>query len=578
MGKYKLEEKRMSTWDASEIFYRAWLPAGKAQRAVVIFHRGHEHSGRLLKMVEGLDLPDDFAVFAWDARGNGESPGPRDYADNFAVYAKDAETFVNYLAAEYEIPVTEMAVLANSVGGVIASTWVHDYAPRIRALVLAAPAFRIKLYVPLAIPFLRLALKLGVMKYVKSYVKSKVLTHDREEQERFNSDPQVTNSISTNILLDVYDTSSRIVTDAGAIRVPVLMLVAGSDWVVKTGAQKTFFDNLSSPVKEWEYYPDFYHAIFHELKRDLPLQRTREFILKQFAENSRPAPLLNADKSGYTKDEFDRLSKPSLNPLFACNRLALKTVARLSKGIRIGWRDGFDSGVTLDYVYRNRAEGITPLGRLIDYVYLNSIGWVGIRQRKRNLEEVLRKIINKVNDGKKKVVIVDIASGPGRYILETVKSIPDIEPKVLLRDYKKVNIEEGRKLIAELGLKDASMEFGDAFDRESLAAIQPRPSIAIVSGLYELIPDNDRIKKSLSGLADMMDEGSYLIYTNQPWHPQVEFIARVLRNREGKPWVMRRRTQEEMDDLVHAAGFEKISMEIDQWGIFTVSLARRTGS
>ncbi len=38
---------------------------------------------------------------------------------------------------------------------------------------------------------------------------------------------------------------------------------------------------------------------------------------------------------------------------------------------------------------------------------------------------------------------------------------------------------------------------------------------------------------------------------------------------------MRRRTQEEMDTLVREAGFEKLDMAIDQWGIFTVSLARR---
>jgi hypothetical protein len=40
---------------------------------------------------------------------------------------------------------------------------------------------------------------------------------------------------------------------------------------------------------------------------------------------------------------------------------------------------------------------------------------------------------------------------------------------------------------------------------------------------------------------------------------------------------MRRRTQEEMDDLVREAGFEKITQEIDTWGIFSVSLARRVG-
>ncbi len=41
---------------------------------------------------------------------------------------------------------------------------------------------------------------------------------------------------------------------------------------------------------------------------------------------------------------------------------------------------------------------------------------------------------------------------------------------------------------------------------------------------------------------------------------------------------MRRRTQEEMDDLVREAGFQKIGEEIDPWGIFTVSLARRAAN
>jgi hypothetical protein len=38
---------------------------------------------------------------------------------------------------------------------------------------------------------------------------------------------------------------------------------------------------------------------------------------------------------------------------------------------------------------------------------------------------------------------------------------------------------------------------------------------------------------------------------------------------------MRRRTQAEMDELVEKAGFRKIDQRIDEWGIFTVSLAER---
>ena len=70
--------------------------------------------------------------------------------------------------------------------------------------------------------------------------------------------------------------------------------------------------------------------------------------------------------------------------------------------------------------------------------------------------------------------------------------------------------------------------------------------------------------------------GGYLLYTGQPWHPQLELIARTLTShRAGAAWVMRRRTQLEMDQLVRQAGFDKIDQWTDDWGIFTVSLAAK---
>lgn len=55
-------------------------------------------------------------------------------------------------------------------------------------------------------------------------------------------------------------------------------------------------------------------------------------------------------------------------------------------------------------------------------------------------------------------------------------------------------------------------------------------------------------------------------------------IARTLANRDGQPWIMRRRPQGEMDALVAAAGFVKERQWIDDFGIFTVSLARRASA
>ena len=173
--------------------------------------------------------------------------------------------------------------------------------------------------------------------------------------------------------------------------------------------------------------------------------------------------------------------------------------------------------------------------------------------------------------------MVDIAAGHGRYVLEAFGASGNGADQILLRDYDAGNVKEGTALIRESGMSGiARFESGDAFSRKSLGALDPRPTLGIVSGLYELFPDNTLVRQSLAGLADAIAPGGFLIYTGQPWHPQLEMIARVLpSHRGGKPWIMRRRTQSELDRLVAEAGFRKIDQQIDDWGIFTVSVAQR---
>ena len=569
-------ETTFRSWDGAQLFYRAWLPPQPTEKALLLFHRGHEHSGRWAEFVEMLGL-DDVAIFAWDARGHGRSAGERGAAENFGTMVKDVDAFVRHLSEQHGFALENMIVLAHSVGAVSVSAWVHDYAPPIRAMILATPAFRVRLYVPLAIPSLRLKEKFVGPGYVKSYVKSKMLTHDPAQAALYDADPLIFRQIAVNVLIGLHDAGTRLLADAGAINLPTLMLSAGRDWVVSLKAQREFFNGLSSSEKRMHVFPAAYHALFHERERAQVAERVRDFVRERFAKPVNPPSLLEADKYGHTWEEHERL-KLRGSPVFALIRGGMKTGGRLSKGINLGWRSGFDSGLTLDYVYENKAQGSTPLGRLIDRNYLNSPGWRGIRERKKNLEMLLRRVIEKTQADGRPIRIIDIAAGGGRYLLETMRDLQEIPMTASMRDYKQENVEAIRRLAAEFGLTNVTVEAGDAFDRTSLAAIEPRPTIGIVSGLFELFPGNAGVLTSLQGLADAIEPGGYLVYTNQPWHPQVEFIARVLRNREGQPWIMRRRTTAEMDELVRTAGFEKMAMEVDEWGMFTVSVARRGGS
>ena len=577
--RFTLSEHCFRSADGTALFYRAWRPATPAGKILILFHRGHEHSGRWADVVDAL-APEGFTVFAWDARGNGLSEGPRDDAENFGCYVRDADLFVRHLSETEQVPMEDIAVVGHSVGAAIVAAWIHDYAPRLRAAVLAAPAFRIRLYLPLAVPLLRVAQQLGVMPVVPSYVNARVLTHDPLQRRRHQQDTLISHAISTRVLLDLHDTATRLIEDASAIRVPTLLLIAGSDWVVREAPQRTFFERLGATVKRVETLPGFYHDIYHDRNATQPLQTTRAFIEERFAQPRDATPLLDADQKGYTFDEYQQLSRP-LTPLsqkwivYKLFGLFLRTIGRLSDGIRLGRRTGFNSGRTLDYVYRNRPHGRTPLGRLIDRQYLNGSGWRGIRVRRQLLERAVARAIEDTHERTGSVHVVDIAAGAGRYLLETLKRTESLHPTAELRDMEPTNLDEGRAIARSLGLTNVSFVRADAFDPSATEPITGPADIVIVSGLYELFPDNTRVRASLETLAAALPDGGLLIYTNQPWHPQLELIARGLSGWDGKPWVMRRRTQAEMDDLVRAAGFTKVQMEIDPCGMFTVSLARR---
>jgi alpha-beta hydrolase superfamily lysophospholipase len=585
MNMRQFEEGTFEAIDGTPIFYRHWpRVAGAGDRAVLLLHRGHEHSGRLQHLVDELNLP-NYEMFAWDARGHGLSPGRRGYAPSVGTLVKDLDTFVRDVIVPQGIRIESLAVIGQSVGSVLAATWVHDYAPKIRCMVLAAPAFKIRLYVPFARPALQLLHKVFGDFAVQSYVKANYLTHDRDRIAEFQSDPLITRAISVRVLLDLYDTAARVIKDSPAIQTPTQLLISGSDFVVDKKPQLEFFNRLGSAVREVHELKGFYHDTLGEKDRHFAISKAREFILKMFSQSCEQPSLLHADKNGSTQEEFERLRRP-LRPIsakaitFSVIKAGLKSGGRLSDGIRLGLETGFDSGATLDYVYRNRASGITPLGKLIDWCYINSIGWRGIRIRKQHLERFLVRTIAELQANAVRVHIVDVAAGHGRYVLDAVEGRTTGVDRILLRDYSDGNVEQGSALIAERNMGNvARFEQGDAFDRASLAAMQPRPTVGVVSGLYELFPDNDSLRESLGGLADALCPRGYLIYTGQPWHPQLEFIARTLSSHRGhKPWIMRRRTQAELDQLVEAAGFQKIDQLTDDWGIFTVSLARRVAA
>ena len=546
-------------------------------KAVAIFHRGHEHSGRVTHVADGL-ADESFSYFAWDQRGHGRSEGERGDAPSIGRLIADVDEFVAHIEQRFGFETQNLAVIAQSVGAVLVSAWLHDYAPRVRCAVLASPAFSVKLYVPFARAGLKALYSARGNFFINSYVKSHYLTHDKQRQASYDADSLITRAISVRILLGLYEAAERVVSDAAAITTPTLLLISGDDWVVEHAPQHEFYNALGARVKRREILDGFYHDTLGESERERAFEIIREFVGERFGAPFSEVDCTHADEYGFSREEADRLATPlprfcPKNLIFKFQRVGMQALSPWVGGLKIGENTGYDSGSTLDYVYRNEPQGANKFFKFIDKFYLNAIGWRGIRERKRNIKLAIDQAVAKLQERGEPLRLLDIASGHGRYILDAAQGHKF--ERITLRDYSDINVKAGSEMIKERGLQDvASFTQANAFEAASYEGLQDAYTLGVVSGLFELFPDNSVVRTALQGFASSVKSGGYLIYTNQPWHPQLEMIARALSShRQGAAWIMRRRSQAEMDQLVEKAGFKKVREWIDGDGIFSVSLA-----
>ena len=170
-----------------------------------------------------------------------------------------------------------------------------------------------------------------------------MLTHDPVEARRYADDPLISRQIAVKILVELFDTAARVLAGAAAIRVPTLVLAAGSDCVVRRAPQLLFFNGLSSRFKRFRELSGLSHAIFHDTGREDVFVAVRTFLCDGFEMQDAQLSLLSADEHGHSRNAFDRLHEPlpivSLRRLnLSVQRLFMKSIGRLSKGIRIGWR------------------------------------------------------------------------------------------------------------------------------------------------------------------------------------------------------------------------------------------------
>lgn len=256
-------------------------------------------------------------------------------------------------------------------------------------------------------------------------------------------------------------------------------------------------------------------------------------------------------------------------------RFLVRSVGRASDGIRLSLDTGFTSGRTLDYVYRNQPAGRWLFGPVLDRAYLRARGWEAVRVRRRHVERLVAASIRDIHAGGAPASVVDIAAGPGSYLLEVLGNFPPARVSARCRDIDERWLAEGRAEAARRGIANISFERGDAFDAAALRALSPRPNVAVASGFYDWITDDEAVRHSLGLLHATLPPGGFLVLTSQARHHNLRLVSRVFADHNQQPLRMKMRPTAVMESWLDAAGFRVCDRLTDEWGCFDVFRARR---
>jgi hypothetical protein len=251
---------------------------------------------------------------------------------------------------------------------------------------------------------------------------------------------------------------------------------------------------------------------------------------------------------------------------FAALHAASRAGALVSDGLRTGYRHGFDSGPFMDHVYADQPRGRGTLGREIDRRLLRRRTCVAFREIRALAERAIGEALAACPSPEP--VVADLAAGPAPYLLSAVGAHP--RARAIVCDTDPVALDGARAAAQRLGVAErASFLRADAFDRDALHALEPRPDVVVELGLYGIYHDDARIERHFADLAAVVAPGQ-IVFNVQTRNPEIEYIARVWRNAAGGRCVWRLRPVEQILGYAAAAGYAPASVTADRFGIYRV--------
>ncbi|MBK9294616.1 MAG: alpha/beta hydrolase [Oligoflexia bacterium] len=266
MSDLQVVEASFKSYDDTEIYFQTFKPS-QPKALVVGCHGLGEHSDCYRFVADKL-VNEGFEFSIFDHRGHGKSEGKRGVG-SIDEMVLDLKFFIQEIINK-DLP---LFILAHSMGGLVAIKYLIRHGMgKARGVVLSSPL----LGVTVQIPFWKKSSASLLAKALPAItlhneIPHKNLTHDQDVVAYYDRDTLRTDRISAPMFMSMLESIDYVFKNSDQLQGQVFFQLSGEDLVVSRAEAEKFFHKLKVKNKKIQIYDGYYHEIYNELKREVPL-------------------------------------------------------------------------------------------------------------------------------------------------------------------------------------------------------------------------------------------------------------------------------------------------------------------
>ncbi len=258
------------------LYSQRWLPEVHPRAVIAIVHGIGDHSGRYLNIVNHL-VSSEYAVYGFDLRGHGNSPGQRGHIDSWVEYRIDLLNFIKVIKAQQSRRL--IFLMGHSMGALIALDYILSENDRLAGMIISgAPIEPVGVAKPYKVALARILSRIYPRFPIGLGLDDNAISRIPSVVESYQDDPLVHGKISARWGTELLSALESVKMHVEDISIPLLMIHGEADRLNSAEGAKKFFDRIRAYDKEFICYPAGYHELHNDLDNETMLSDLLDWI------------------------------------------------------------------------------------------------------------------------------------------------------------------------------------------------------------------------------------------------------------------------------------------------------------